>query len=217
MCSLIDNACAISRLGNPSATSASTSCSRVVNDSINGSARRAGGREITASASSARSTSSRFESAASLRRSASSSSDARPLRNTLTGLVDRIGENDSFSPLPHRSHIGRSVETTRWGLRTCIPLTLDSWTLADHHGYIDGIRAAKHRDRDRCTDRVPSQPRHERLGILHRLTAKADDHVADQEPARFRRTVRRHVADQAVPTSAYVPRAAAPGAAPSSS
>ena len=45
------------------------------------------GNETTASASSARSTSSRFGSAVSLRRSASSASDARPLRNTRRGTI----------------------------------------------------------------------------------------------------------------------------------
>ena len=136
-------------------------CSRVVSDSISGSVRRAG----ESSNHSFRQLGAIDDLKIRIGRepslvSASSSSDARPLTNTVLAeaLVDRIGEKDSFDRSPHRNHWGRSVGTARWRLRTRILLTLDSWTLADRHGYIDGTRAANHRDRNGGADLVAAKP-----------------------------------------------------------
>src|SRR5687768_10075503 len=127
---------AISRLGKPSATSASTSCSRAVSASTSGSCGRDGaGGEITASACSRRSTICRFGSPASRRRSASTSSLVRPFRNT------RIGGGTLDPALP-------------------------PWTLANRHRYVLHLAASHDGDRDRFAKPIAAEPDHELLRFL---------------------------------------------------
>ena len=155
----------MSRLGSPSATSASTSCSRAVSDSISGSRPRFG-------AAGWRKRDHSFRQLGAI-----DQFEIRIGREPSSQRVELVGRAaaEEHSERHYPRSLGRSLTVT-------VTST--------------ALRAANHRDRHRRADRVAAQTRHERLGILNRLAAEADDHVADQQAAAFGRTVRRHLADQ---------------------
>ena len=144
MCSLIAERCAISRLDKPSASSASTSRSRAVSDSISGSPPHARPAEPS------------FVEAGADRTAAETQHSASSARSTSLEIANRPRAASQRVELAltrgREEHSERTITPELLGRSLTVTVT------------IDRIAAAQHRDRHRGTDLVAAQQCQQRSG-----------------------------------------------------